>query len=280
MNPFSGEIPNTRKSVFQAIEKFNGASDADFANLRPLLEGIHATGRQMGDNFYAKILRLVGAKGRAYDLVELARSCKKTGLRLDSSEKVNELLHFIQMGAQESGWGRSETEQALRRAEVVVELLENEAHAPLTQIAGDLPLNRDPQVLLAPLHLAAALVVKHGVKDEKTVAKVNKLASTVVKLWPVGKGLKQLHPLQCYVEDNAMGYLLDSNKFVALVSPLLHSLDLASQAVTEPALAAELKSRRDTLEAEVKGHVARAVEKGQNGRGEIVYQKFFGAASA
>ncbi|KAH8194850.1 hypothetical protein TruAng_010983 [Truncatella angustata] len=279
MNPFSGDIPNTRKSVVAAVEKFDGASDDDFANLRPLLEGVHATGRRLSDDFYAKILRIVGLKGRVYELVELARGSKKTGFRLDTSEKVNELLHFCQLRALEAEWSRPETQKALRWAEEVVELLEDEAHAPKTaQIEGDLPLNRDPQVLLAPLHLAAALVVKAGVQEERLVAKVNRLSSTIVKLWPAGHGLKKLHPLERYVED--MDYLLDANKFVALATPLLHGLELASQAVSEPALAAELQSRSRTLKSEIESAISEAAKKSKNGRGEVVYQKFYGGESS
>lgn len=280
MDPFSGEIPNTRKSVVQAIEKFDGASDADFKNLRPLLEGVHAAGRRLDDDFFAKILRVVGMKGRVFELVELARGAKKTGLKLDTSEKVNEILHFLQLKALDAEWSRAETEHALRQAEVVLELLEEEVHAPKTYIEGDLPLRRDPQVLVAPLHLAAALVVKGGVKDEKVVAKVNKLASTAVKIWPAGQGLRKLHPLRSYVEDQGMGYLLDANKFVALTTPLLHGLQLASQAVTEPGLAAEVQSRAETLRGEIQSAIGEAVKKGENGRGETVYQKFFAGESA
>ncbi|ETS83471.1 hypothetical protein PFICI_05347 [Pestalotiopsis fici W106-1] len=279
MNPFSGEIPNTRRSVIEAIKKFDGTSDDDFKNLRPLIEGVYGAGRQLGNGFYAKVLRVVGDKGRVAELMDLARS-KKTGFRLDTSEKVNELLHFIQLNALESGWNRAETEQALRWAEHVIEMVQDEAaHAPQKRIEGDLPLNRDPQVLLAPLHLAAALIVKGGVKDHKTVTMANKLASTIVKLWPAGRGLRQIHPVSTYIEDNQRGYLLEANKFVAMASPLLHGLGLASQAVTEPTLAAELKTRYERLEEEVKSSLSEAAKKGKSSRGQAVYQKFFGGSA-
>ncbi|KAK6067861.1 hypothetical protein SCUP234_09377 [Seiridium cupressi] len=280
MNPLSGEIPNTRKAVVDAIEKFDGESDEDFKNLRPLLEGIYKTGRRMDDDFYTKVLRIVGSKGRTFELVELARGCKKTGFKLNTSEKVNEVLHFIQMSALESGWNKSQTEQALRWAEVVVEMTEDKAHAPLAKSEGYLPLSRDPQVLMAPLHLVAALVVKSGASDEKLVAKANKLASTIVKLWPAGQGLKKLHSLRSYVDKYQMRYLLEPNKFVALTSPLLHGLKLASQVVTEPGLAAELQARAEALQSEITGAIDGGVKNGRNRRSSIVQEKFFGGEDA
>ncbi|KAF3021921.1 hypothetical protein E8E14_007328 [Neopestalotiopsis sp. 37M] len=281
MNPFSGEIPNTRRSVVEAIKKFD--SDEDFKNLRPLIEGVHGAGRQLGDGFYAKVLRVVGDKGRVAELMELARASKKSGFHLDTSEKVNELLHFIQLSALESGWSRAETEQALRWAEHVVDMVQDEAtQAPQKQrtvINGDLALHRDPQVLLAPLHLASALIVKSGVKDAQTAAKANKLAATIVKLWPADRALRKIHPVSSYIEDSQRGYLLEANKFVAMAAPLLHGLGLASQAVTEPALAAELKTRYERLEEEVKSSLSEAAKKGPNSRGQAVYQKFFGGSA-
>ncbi|KAK6196983.1 hypothetical protein LQW54_010999 [Pestalotiopsis sp. IQ-011] len=281
MDPMSGEIPNTRRSVIEAIQKFDAASDDDFKNLRPLLEGVHGAGRQLGDKFYAKVVRVVGGKGRVAELVELARSGRKTGFRLDTSEKANEVLHFIQLGALDAAWSRAQTQQALRWAELVIDMVEDEAHAApkATWVEGSLPLSRDPQVLMAPLHLAAALVVKAGVQDEKLVAKADRLAGAIVKLWPADRGLRKIHPVRSYVEDNQMGYLLDANKFVALAAPLLHGLGLAQQVVTEPALAAELKTRYERLDEEIKSSLAEAAQKGQKGRGDAVYQKFFGGSA-
>jgi hypothetical protein len=274
MDPATYGAPNTRGAVLRALEKFDGESDEDFQNLRPLMEGIYGTKLNLGDDFYAKAVRMVGSKGRVFELVELARGSRRTGFKLDRSEKVNGVLHFIQLKAAESGWDRAETEQALRWAETVVELTEDEAHAPKAQVKGDLPLGRDPQVLMAPLHLAAALVVKSGVQDEAAVAKVNKLSSAIVKLWPEGQTLQRLHPLESYARKEQMGYLLCRNKFVTLVSPLLHGLGLALQVVTEPTLATELKSRYETLHAEVDKAMSKAIEEGKFHTGQSVYEMF------
>ncbi|KAI1340601.1 hypothetical protein F5Y15DRAFT_423035 [Xylariaceae sp. FL0016] len=275
-NPFSGEIPNTRKSVIHAIESFE--TPDDFANLKPLLEGIAHTGYKFEPDFYAKILRNCGKKGYIYDIIECARGVQRTAFKLDSSEKVNETLHFVQMMAIDAGWAEGKTRKALRWAEMVVELIQEEGHQPKRRkyevpLAGELPLARDPMVLASPLHLAAVLVSKYGAGEE-AVDKVNRLAKDIVKLWPEGKKLKEVQPQELYQDYDKMGYLLEPNKFVTLASPLLYGLGIAIQ-VVDTELAQQLQSRHDTLAAEIQE--ARQAKGPQTKRGEAVYSKLFNA---
>ncbi|TGJ75341.1 hypothetical protein E0Z10_g11005, partial [Xylaria hypoxylon] len=247
------DVPSTRKSVLAAVSQFE--TDADFANLKPLLEGVHYAGRKLQHSVYAKILRVVGIKGHIYDIIDCARSVRRTGYKLESSEKVNELLHFVQMKARNADWDEAETRQALRWAEMVVEMLHEEVHQPERHkdeplLPGEMPLTRDPMVLAAPLHLAAVLVVRHEA-GEDVVDKVHKLARDVVALWPEGKKLKELQPAELYADYDKMGYLVSANRFVALATPLLHGLETAAK-VVKPELASQLQTRCDTLVAEIK----------------------------
>ncbi|RYO75753.1 hypothetical protein DL764_010331 [Monosporascus ibericus] len=282
MNPLAGDIPETRRSVIQAVSRFETADD--FVNLQPLLEGIYYTGRKFDAGFYAKVVRLAGRRGRVYDALACARMARRTGLRLDSSEKANEVLHFVQFKAVDAGFAPADTARALRWAELVVDMLADEQHQPRRRkdeppAEGELPLDRDPQVLLARLHLAAALARSRragggGEADEAVVEKVNKYAADVVGLWPEGKRLRDLQPAVLYGGEHKMGYLLEPNKFVVLAAPLLYGIETAID-VVEPELADQLRSRRDTLEAEVQE--ARAAYDMKPGRGEAVYQKLYGA---
>ncbi|RYP49695.1 hypothetical protein DL768_004631 [Monosporascus sp. mg162] len=283
MNPLAGDIPETRRSVIQAVSRFETADD--FVNLQPLLEGIYYTSRKFDAGFYAKILRLAGQRGRVYDALACARMARRTGLRLDSSEKANEVLHFVQFKAIDAGFAPADTARALRWAELVIDMLADEQHQPRRRkdeppAEGELPLDRDPQVLLARLHLAAALARSRraeggGEADEAAVVeKVNKYAADIVGVWPEGKRLKDLQPAVLYEDEEKMGYLLEPNKFVVLAAPLLYGIETAID-VVEPELAGQLRSRRDTLEAEVQE--ARAAYDMKPGRGEAVYQKLYGA---
>ncbi|KAI1378209.1 hypothetical protein F4677DRAFT_443425 [Hypoxylon crocopeplum] len=271
------DILQTRRAVVNAITQFS--TPQDFANLRPLLEGISYAGRKFDNGVYVKILRVMALKGRVSQIIDCALNAARTGFKLDSSEKVNEILHFIQMKAIDSAWDEAITTKALRRAEVVLELMHEERHQPERNknnpmLEGELPLYRDPMVLLAPLHLAAALAAqKEGAVDENLADKVNKYARDVVRLWPEGKKLSEVQPKALYGEENGvMRYLLIPNKFVTLTVPLLHSLDTAIK-VVEPELAQQLQSRRDILATEIKE--ARIATKPTENRGEAVYRKLY-----
>lgn len=273
------DVPQTRRSVVTAISQFE--TRADFANLRPLLEGVAEAGRKFPHDYYAKILRVVGAKGHVYEMIECARGVARTGYRLDSSEKANELLHFVQMKAINSEWDEAQTQKALRWAEMVLELLQEEAHQPRRRkddpvLEGELSLYRDPIALLAPLHLAAVLVAKHGAEGE-ALEKLAKYAKDVIRLWPEGKKLTEVQPKELYENQDKMRYLLEPNKFVALAAPLLYGLETAvgTANVVDSELARQLQSRRDILAAEVREARAAAAEKKPEGRGERVYRQLF-----
>ncbi|KAI0433972.1 hypothetical protein F5Y09DRAFT_18675 [Xylaria sp. FL1042] len=300
-NPLT-DIPSTHKSLCHAISQFQ--TPEDFANLKPLLEGIHHTGRKIFPSSYAKIMRLVGSKGHVYDLIDCARSVSRTGYKFDTSEVVNMVLYFVQMKARDADWDIDQTRQALRWAEMVVELLHEEAHQPKRSkrdpvIPGEIPLNRDPVVLAAPLHLAAILAAraKAGEEIRETTAeelleKVDKLGRDVVALWPEGRKMKELQPAELYANFDKMGYFLRPGKFVILAVPLLHGLEAAVK-VAEPELASQLQTRCDTLKAEIeearaamaeikKARVEAAKTEdraffSQEWRYEIVYRKFYGA---
>ncbi|KAI0866758.1 hypothetical protein F4860DRAFT_499436 [Xylaria cubensis] len=269
------DLPNTRKIIVQAIEHFT--TPADFANLKPLLEGIAYAGRKIDSSFHARILRIIGLKGYIYEIIDCARSVRRTGFKLDTSEKVNELLHFVQLKARDVDWDEDQTRQALRWAELIVEMLHEEAHQPKRHkdepsVPGELPLCRDPMVLAAPLHLAAVLAAQHQAGEE-VLEKVHKLARDVVALWPEGIKLKEVQPAELYEDGNKLGYLRPNNKFIVIAAPLLHGLETAIK-VVEPELADRLRTRRDTLAAEIQeARVTLAAKP----KGEVVYKKFFDA---
>lgn len=310
-NPFT-DVPQTRRSVISAISQFSTAED--FANLRPLLEGIAYANRKFDPSFYVKIIRTVGAKGRISHIIQCAREVARTGFKLDSSEKVTEVLHFVQMHAVDANWDPAATAKALRWADMVVEMLQEEGHQPhrpknKPMLDGELPLHRDPMTLLAQLHLAAALATraqpqvpeakveasaeanaeaegegegeagsesKREVKfDPEVVAdKLAKYAKDVVRLWPEGTKLMEVQPAALYEDPDKMGYLREPNKFVALAAPLLRGLEMAVEAVQDPELAAKLSSRRDILASEVQE--ARTAAGGKGRRGEAVWKKLYG----
>ncbi len=138
-----------------------------------------------------------------------------------------------------------------------------------------LPLNQDPQILAPRMHLAAAVAVKHngGVDAD---GKVGKYAKQMLAVWPAGTPVLKLHPPAAYKNNQEMYWLVHPNKLVFHNTLLLHGLDMAMQ-VVEPELAAELKSRRDVVAAEVEVALASAAE---GGRGRSMYNKLYGPEAA
>ncbi|KAI0887350.1 uncharacterized protein GGS22DRAFT_186182 [Annulohypoxylon maeteangense] len=276
-SPFSS-VPNTKKALYRAIELFS--TPEDFSNLRPLIEGLAIADRTFNVNSQTKLTRLIGDKGRIYDIIELARSVKRTSFKLDMSEKVTEILYHVQMRAVRSGWDLEETRKALRWTEIVVALLEEKDHQPANGLVprDTLPLARDPMVLLSPLHLAAVLVQKQGTEAEPAVVdKVIQYATKIVLLWDEGKTLRQTQPESLFQPDEPLAYIAVDNKFVKLGASWLYGLNAAlevlqNQGPQHAELAAKLKTRRDSLEEELR--LARENAKG--GVGEAVWQVVFG----
>ncbi|KAI1212927.1 uncharacterized protein F4807DRAFT_305027 [Annulohypoxylon truncatum] len=282
VDPYSG-VPSTKRILFRALDLFS--EPADFDNLRPLIEGLAAANRKLSVETLAKLVRVVGTKGHIYKIVELARSVKRTGFKLDESETVNEVLHFIQMKAVFSDWDPAATEKALRWAEIVVDLLEEEDHQPTLKKKdgppppGWLPLPRDPMVLLSPLHLAAALALKQGAEAEADVVdKVVKYATKIVLLWEEDKALRQTQPAALFKRGGPFLYISESrnNKFVKLAAPWLYGLNAAVKVLQDQGpqhseLAAQLQKRRDNLDAEIQE--ARKTASGEIG--EVTWRQVF-----
>ena len=299
VNPME-ELPNVRHMVHRSIGLMK--TPADFENLPRLLEGLQRAGRHLRPDDYAHMVRLAGERGSIYTIIECARSVRRTGFRLDQSEIVSEILFHLEMKAIESNWDEAQTRQALAWSEQVLDLLHDENHGrrPHTETAGSIgatmlgstaavaarppppylaiPLSRDPQLLAARLHLAAVVADKFA-EGVDTDGKVSRYATELVQLWPAGgKGLRSLHPAEAYESRRGeMYYLKDPNKFLGIAAPLLYGLETAIRVLggsqgDSAALAGELQSRRDALDAEVQ--TALSLVPGR--RGSSIYSKYYG----
>ncbi|KAK3682669.1 hypothetical protein B0T22DRAFT_291600 [Podospora appendiculata] len=272
------DLPDTKKLVTEAVGAMK--TPTDFRNLPALLEGLRLAHRFVKDSVYQKMIRRAGMHGCIDVILDCVKQVKRTGLRLDNSQSINELLAFIQKEALASGWDKKETERALRRTQALVDMLEEEPlHWPTKNPKGKkvfrgFPFYRDPQILAARLHMAAAMAVKHqGGHDVD--GKVAKYARELLGLWPTDKGLLELHPVEAYASDAEMRYLLNRNSFLWFASPVLNGLRLAAQ-VVEPALAQQLLVRAKNVEEQIETALADK-DRVPGGRGEELYNELFGA---
>ncbi|KAK4141639.1 uncharacterized protein C8A04DRAFT_38916 [Dichotomopilus funicola] len=267
------DLPSTKHTFGQVLHLTE--TPADFQNIPPLLEGFVRAGRKLDGSYYHRLIRKAAKHGHMQMILDFIQAAKRYGLKLNRSERINEVLVYLQWPAILSGWEVEATEKALRQVKLVINILETDlAHEPKNPIdEGAYPYFRDPQVLAARLHMEAARAVHlRGGKDEH--GQVAKYAQQLVTLWPEGYGLLDLQPLEAYQGKSAnMRYLLDRNAFLFYASPVLNGLGLAAQ-VVDPGLAMQLQNRADKVEGEIR--IALADEKrNKEGRGARMYDSIF-----
>jgi hypothetical protein len=269
------DLPNTRETFVQAIRRMK--TYADFQNVRPLLEGCVRDRRKMTPGRHNQIIRALAMNDCLPIALDCAKAAERTGMKLNTSEIINDLLVYIQQPAILGGFKAAKTRVALQQVSTVVDMLEmDENHKPTAETQGAFPFYRDPQVLAARLHMAAAQAVYH--QEGKDVdGKVAKYADELVKLWPEDAALLDLQPDAAYQDDNKMKYILGRSTYLWFASPVLNGLTLAAQ-VVDPGLAMQLQNRADAVEQEVKTAVAAldmAKDPAKRRRGEILYKVLF-----
>ncbi|KAK6209564.1 hypothetical protein QIS74_11148 [Colletotrichum tabaci] len=247
-------LPPSRELTWKALRAMQ--TPQDWNNFVRLLSGMRNAGRNYSQADFSKMISIAGEQGQIYTIIDAARQVRKTGLRLDNSEKVNMVLHFVQMRAVESDWDKEITEQSLRWTEMVLEMVEDPNHALVKEkrmkLVGRPRLANDPQILAAALHLSAVLAVKHNGGNDID-GKVAKYATRVAKLWPASKGLLKLSRESAYDDrENGLAYLVNSrDMYLSCASPIMHGLFMASRVVEKP-LADKLRAISKTLATEVK----------------------------
>ncbi|KAI1330430.1 hypothetical protein F5Y16DRAFT_396398 [Xylariaceae sp. FL0255] len=278
VNPHTS-MPSTSRAINSAIQQFT--TPDDFKNFKPLMEGLANARRSFSPNFYPKLVRVFGDKGRIYDIIDAARSVKTTNFKLGQPEVAAEVLLFTQLKAIDADFAENETRQALRWAEMIYEMLHDESHEikfnNLPSVPSELPLHRDPMIIMSYLHLAAQVAVRYDSESADAADKVRKLAKDVVNLWPEGKKIRDVQPAVLYERENKLDYLNVPSKFVALTAPLLAGLDAAIQVLgSEPELVGKLQKRRDVLTAEIEEMRSAIQNKDDNlARGERIYRQLY-----
>lgn len=265
------ELPHARDLIRRALNAMK--TPDDLRNLSPLLQACKRAHRKIDLSFYPKMIRLAARAGCLHMILDMARAVGRTHFKLDTSEKVNTLLAFLQKRAVDSGWDRDKTREALRQTQLVLNMMESEPlHQPKPATAGRFPFYRDPQVLAARLHLAAAIAVHH--QDGKDVdGKVTKYGEELVRLWPEGYGLLDLQPDEAFRDRRKMFYMLNRSTYLFMASPVLNGLTLAAQ-VADPGLTMQLQNRADAVESEIRAALSSEDVK-EGSLGKVMYNRLF-----
>ncbi|TLS23390.1 uncharacterized protein PpBr36_06058 [Pyricularia pennisetigena] len=281
--------PSPRDTIMKAIKLMD--TDSDFNNLNLLLEGLHSVAKVKWQKPWdmTRIVRRAGYHGQILKILEAARRVEATGVKLDDAEVVSEVMYWIQERAyglrpQAEHWSQKGTAQALKWADMVVDMLHLPEHKPAVTPQGQprgLAFMYDPKVRGAQLHLAAALASKHPQPEQPDVdaaqrKRVTELAKGLTHSWPAGKGLREIHPPKIG-KKGYLYFMTNDAGFLRVAAPILHGLELAIE-IVEPELAEQLQSRRDALAAEVDEVIAKGPEKVVNGL--RTYDALFGTQHA
>jgi len=246
------DLPNTNMAVRSAVMAMK--TPGDFNNLWPLLEGVCGqANRNLDPAILCRAIRGAAMAECLPVILECIQGVKKTGFRLNRHEIVNQLLFALQDDALNSGWNKAETAKALKRIQLVLDLLEGEPeHRALAVRPGvelPFPLYRDPMVLAARLHIEAALAVKHQ-QGKDVDGLVAKHTQQLVQLWPEATGLLDLQPKTVQSSNKGTKYLVHGDQFITFGSMVLSGLRLAAK-VVEPELAGQLEKRAALLEEQI-----------------------------
>ncbi|GAB0133201.1 hypothetical protein EsDP_00001614 [Epichloe bromicola] len=124
-------IENSKKALSKALDNMHTARD--WANLGTLLAGYKKAGIRLKADHWGKITRLAGTRGHIYAVIECAKQSDQTGLFLKKPEIVTRVLACVNNKISESAGNAGETKQALKWAEVVLDLLQRPEHAMADQ---------------------------------------------------------------------------------------------------------------------------------------------------
>ena len=281
------QVPKTGDLFLKALRLMKTRGDWD--NLVRLTSGLRRAHRHISPDMVLGIVRHAGKTGNMYAVIDAFRNSKRSQLYIRTLPIADNVLHYLQTMALDSGYAERPTRDAKTWAVMLHELAQDPAHAKKAdKVAGSrkrTPLHREPQVVGQVLHLAAAQAVHHqGARDED--GKVAKLAETLALLWPEGRQLKDLNtPYEipqkatlriAFMQTSDAHLALSVSRRISIASFILHGIGLAKQ-VVEPGLAARLEPIEKVLSEELAELAAKRGEI-KAGDGWAVYDKLIAKA--
>ena len=153
-------LPNRLRSLTEVIRK--AETTEDWENVVRVVEGFHSAGIVVRPDWYDMVVRNLLEHGHSSIVLRALQRVKVTGLRLDNYLVTFRLLRDCHDRAVRSDWDAEETKLALRYAQHVVELMEQEEHharKAATTVQSD--WRSKPFVIAVPLELTAVVAQNH-----------------------------------------------------------------------------------------------------------------------
>lgn len=156
------EIPNRQHLISSALNLMNEGQPSDWQNLRPMLMGLHQTGKPLWPRQYAKAVRLAANKGQFGLILDCLTHADTTGMSLKGHRTLGKVMTALRETGRgrKGGWSKENLEKAIRDADYVARLLEDEKHGDGKHIRPNDPRTR-PDVMAVFLELHAVYAVKY-----------------------------------------------------------------------------------------------------------------------
>ncbi|EHY55258.1 hypothetical protein HRR83_009059 [Exophiala dermatitidis] len=273
MNYF--DKPNKQKSL-RTIAEFlsNTNSDAVWKNLPSFLSGMVLAKQKIPTYFYQKITRKAGENGKERIIILCAEKAEETGLKLSKGTVAKELMLAFHTRAALAGFKGGELEAAMRRAEKVVRMLEDELYDADKLKEDEVDARKSPLVASVMTELAAAKAIEGQDSD---VAKVANYATKMLHLAakephtgldhpPKGDGIRETRAAANIELENLLP-MQNAIKLALELEPIKNSQ--LGKELTE-----KLRSVTDEVEKNVK--VLRDTADGEPRRGLEMYDQIHG----
>lgn len=215
---------------------------SDWDNFPAFLEGMKSAGRPVSALWQEKSIRAASRIGRLDVILECVRRGADTGFKINTRSMASHILYWVQYTALADNFGQEKAKKALKMAEQIAALMEDQTHAGGKVRAND--PRASPEVTGILLELSAINTKNQGGMD--TDGSVEKYAKKFLAT----------------IRNNDIEGILDStnaiglnNGRLAVITPILYGvktaasiLDQSSETVTQ------LREMEKKLEAEVTKH--------------------------
>ncbi|CAI6305179.1 unnamed protein product [Periconia digitata] len=167
------DIPSRRKNLYRIIEL--SETKEDWENVLRVAIGYESAGIHLKPEWKQKVVRHLNEAGAQHLILKALQRASSTGISLRDWDILVEVLKAARNIAAQADWEQEELQKALKFAEQVVELMEDDVH--LGRAKGEADYRTHPSVIAVPLEMAAELAYRH----EGDTARVKKYAGKLMK---------------------------------------------------------------------------------------------------
>ncbi|KAG6007806.1 hypothetical protein E4U21_005526 [Claviceps maximensis] len=235
-------VENSKKALANAVHNMRSAED--WANLSTLLAGYKKAGIKLKTNHLGKIVRVAGTRGRIYAVIECAKQSDKTGFVLNNREIVVRMFAYINDKISSSSGALAESRQALKWAEMVLDLLQRSEDAvPAQKTRYRFHHSR---LVRGMVLFARASAVNTRTAAERDLGSLRDEVTLLTSLWEdaVGKDLAEIPEfvkLNPTIERNAnqsgkrIPRALNGNAYIQILAQNIKGIEVAQQVLGQDA---------------------------------------------